>query len=126
MLDMNYYTDASNSALWSKLMMPSATSAPGLDFYAVSILFSIITGLIFADAYAMTKGLFTAKKSFKADKYWNVGLKFGAFLFMLAMLTGTMGMFLTFALPFGLLVSWLAQSLAICLASGVAFAKIMG
>ena len=101
-------------------------SPPGLGFYAVSIFFSLLTGLIFADAYSMTKQLFTAKKSFRSDKYWNVGLKFGMFLFMLVMLTGTMSMFLTLAVPFGLLVSWLVQSLAICLASGVAFAKIIG
>lgn len=126
MADMGYYTDAAYSALWSKLMMATPTSAPGADFYAISIFFSVITGLIFADAYSMTKHLFTAKKSFRSDKYWNIGLKFGMFLFMLTMLTGTMGMFLTFALPFGLLVSWLVQSLAICLASGVAFAKIIG
>ena len=123
--DMNYYTDAANASLWSAIMMPS-TSAPGMGFYAVSIFFSLITGLIFADAYSMTKHLFTAKKSFRSDKYWNVGLRFGMFLFMLTALTGTMSMFLTFAVPFALLVSWLAQSLVVSLAAGVAFAKIIG
>ena len=123
--DMGYYTDTANSALWSKVMMPSA-APPGLDFFAVSILFSLITGAIFADAYSMTKHLFTTKKSFRSDKYWNVGLRFGMFLFMLTALTGTMSMFLTFAVPFALLVSWLAQSLVVSLAAGVAFAKIIG
>ena len=126
MADMGFYTDASNASLWSKLMMATPTSAPGTDFYVLSIFFSAITGLIFADAYSMTKHLFTTKKSFRSDKYWNIGLKFGMFLFMLTALTGAMGMFLTFAVPFGLLVSWLAQSLVISLAAGVAFAKIIG
>lgn len=123
--DMGYYADPANAALWSKVMMPAA-APPGMDFFAVSILFSLITGAIFADAYSLTKHLFTAKKSFRSDKYWNVGLKFGMFLFMLTALTGTMSMFLLFAIPFGLLVSWLAQSLVISLAAGVAFAKIIG
>lgn len=123
--DMNYYTDPINFPLWSKLMMPGP-APPGLDFYAVSILFSLITGLIFADAYSMTKHLFTAKKSFKADKYWDVGLKFGLFLFLITCLTGTMTMFLLFAVPFGLLLSWLVQGLVVSLATGVAFAKIIG
>ncbi|MFA6490158.1 MAG: hypothetical protein WCT52_05785 [Candidatus Micrarchaeia archaeon] len=122
--DMGYYTDPANAGLWSKVMMPAA-APPGIEFFAVSILFSLITGAIFADAYSLTKHLFAAKKSFRSDKYWNIGLKFGMFLFMLTSLTGAMSMFLLFALPFGLLVSWLAQGLVVCLASGVAFAKIL-
>lgn len=125
LLDMPYYANPANFGLWSAIMMPAA-GPPGMEFFAVSILFSLITGLIFADAYALTKGVFAAKKSFKAGKYFHVGLKFGLFLFLLSSFAPFLATFLMLAVPFGLLLSWMAQGLAISLASGVAFAKIMG
>lgn len=124
-LDMGYYANPEYFGLWSKVMMPGP-SPPGAEFYAASIIFSLITGFIFAEGYALTKHAFASKKSFRADKDFQVGLKFGLFLFLMTSLTGTMSMFLLFAVPFWLLVSWLAQGLVISLACGVAFAKIIG
>ena len=123
--DMGYYTDAANAALWSKVMMPGP-QPPGIEFYAISIAFSLISGLIFAYAYSITKQAFSLKKSFKSDRYWHVGLKFGLFLFLITSLAGTLSMYLLFAVPSGLLLSWLVQGLVACLATGVAFAKIIG
>ncbi len=122
--DMPYYTDPAHFSLWSPVMMPSA-QPPGMEFYALSILVALASGLIFAYAYAISKSAFVLKKAFKSDRYWKVGLKFGIFLFLLTGFTGTLSMYLLFAVPSGLLFSWAVQSLVICLASGVAFAKIM-
>ena len=123
--DMGYYTDAANASLWSKVMMPGP-QPPGMEFYALSIAFSLVSGLVFAYAYAITKQAFALKRSFKADRFWQIGLKFGLFLFLMTSLTGTLSMYLTFAVPSGLLLSWLAQGLVASLAAGVAFAKIIG
>lgn len=124
-LDMGYYTDTANAALWSKVMMPGP-QPPGIEFYIISILVMLVAGFIFAYAYTITKQAFTLKKSFKSDRYWEVGLKFGLFLFLMTSLTGTLSMYLMFAVPSGLLLSWLAQGLVASLAAGVAFAKIIG
>ncbi len=123
--DMGYYANAAYSALWSKIMMPGQ-QAPGAEFYILSIAVALITGFIFAYAYTITKQAFTMKKSFKSDRYWKVGLKFGLFLFLMANLTGMLSIYLMIALPAGLLLSWMVQGLAVSLAAGVAFAKIIG
>ena len=123
--DMGYYTDAANASLWSKVMMPGP-QPPGIEFYVLSVVFTLIAGFIFAYAYSITKQAFILKKSFKADRFWQVGIKFGLFLFFMTSLTGTLSMYLLLAVPSGLLLSWLAQGLVASLAAGVAFAKIIG
>jgi hypothetical protein len=123
--DMPYYTDPAYFSLWSPIMMPGP-SPPGMEFYTLSILVALASGLIFAYAYLVSKQALALKKAFKSDRYWKVGLKFGVFLFLLTGFTGTLSMYLLFAVPSGLLFSWAVQSLAICLASGMAFAKIIG
>ncbi len=124
-LDMSYYTDPANFALWSRLMMPSQ-GPPGAEFYLLSVVFALIIGLIFTYAYKITRQAFASKRAFRADRYWEVGLKFGLFLFIFTGFTGTLSMYLLFAIPFGLLFSWALQSLVASLAAGVAFARIMG
>ena len=123
--DLPYYTDPANFALWSKVMMPGP-QPPGMEFYALSIAVSLATGLIFAYAYMISKQAFVMKKSFKSDRFWKVGLKFVLFLFLLTCFTGILSMYLLFAIPMGLLLSWTAQGLAVSLAAGVAFARIIG
>ena len=123
--DMGYYTNAAYSALWSKVMMPGP-QPPGAEFYLLSIALTLVAGFIFAYAYTITKQAFTMKKSFKSDRFWKVGLKFGLFLFLMTSLTSIFSMYLLLAIPSGLLISWAVQSLVISLAAGVAFAKIIG
>ncbi|VVC00351.1 Uncharacterised protein [uncultured archaeon] len=124
LVDMNYYTNPAYFSLWSTLMMPGA-APPGLDFYAASILVSLITGLVFAYAFSMSKQLFVAKKAFKSDKYWKIGIRFGLFLFVMIGATNFLSSWLLFSFPLALQLSWLLQALVIYLAAGVAFAKVM-
>ncbi|MCX6772708.1 MAG: hypothetical protein NTV88_02965, partial [Candidatus Micrarchaeota archaeon] len=91
--DMNYYTDPANAALWSKIMMPGP-QPPGIEFYVASLLMTFLIGLIYAYAYTITRGAFASKKSFKADKQWEVGAKFGVFLFLISSLPGMFSMYL--------------------------------
>ena len=123
--DMGYYANAAYSGLWSSIMMPGQ-QAPGIGFYALSVVFTLIGGFIFAYAYKITKQAFVMKKAFKSDRYWKVGLKFGLFLFLMTTLTGMLSMYLMIAIPAGLLLSWMVQGLVVSLAAGVAFAKVIG
>ncbi|VVC01395.1 Uncharacterised protein [uncultured archaeon] len=115
--DMGYYTDPAYFPLWSPLMM-GAQGPPGTDFYAFSIVFSLITGTIFACMYFFMKSLFKQKTCLQR------GYKFGLFLFLVNGVTGTLSMYLIFAVPAMLLFSWLVQGLITSLAFGVAIAKI--
>lgn len=124
-VDMPYYTNPAYFGLWSPIMMPGP-QPPGAGFYALSIIVALVTGLIFAYAYKISKQAFIAKKSFRSDKSWMVGLRFGFYLFVLTGLTSMLAMYLLLAIPFGLLISWAIQGLIASLAAGVAFAKIMG
>ena len=122
--DMKYYTDPATSALWSKLMMPGP-SPPPAEFYIVSLLILLVTGLVFAYAYKITRYAFASRKSFKADKQWEVGAKFGIFLFLVATLPGMFSMYLMFAVPAGLILSWIVQGFATSVLTGIIFSKII-
>jgi hypothetical protein len=122
---MGYYTDPANSGLWSKLMMPGP-QPPGMEFYISSIIFSLAAGAIFAYLYTLVRPALSTKQPFHSSKPIDIGLKFGLLLFALTSLTGFLSMFLLLAIPFGLLFAWLVSGLIVCLASGVAFAKLMG
>jgi hypothetical protein len=116
---MKYYLDPSLLPFWSRLMMPSS-GMPGLEFYAASISFSFILGCFFAYAYNITS------QAFQARNQAQTGLRFGAFLFLLSAVPGFFMVSLMFALPPALVLSWQAESLAICLIFGVAMARIYG
>lgn len=115
--DMCYYSNPAYFMLWSPLMMP-AQGPPPMDFYLFSIAFSLITGAIFAYAFLLTKA------SFKEKSFLQAGVKFGLFLFLISGITSTLSMYLLFAVPAGLLFSWLAQGLIVFLAFGIAMARI--
>ena len=121
---MSYYTDPANSALWSKLMMPGPAPPPA-EFYLVSIIITFITGLIFAYAYVITRHAFAGKRSFRADRQWEVGAKFGVFLFLISTLPGMVSIYLLFAVPFGLVVGWIVQGFVPNVLTGVIFSKII-
>lgn len=123
-LSMDYYTNPQYFPLWSEIMMPN-NGSPGADFYAYSIIFDTIVGAAFAYAFLLTKQALIAKKPFKADRFWQLGLKYGVFLFGVAQVPGFFAMYLTLAIPLGLLLVWLVQGLAISLAFGVACAKLL-
>lgn len=116
--DMPYYTDPANAALWSKVMMPGG-GAPGPNFTILSIIISLITGLIFGMAYVVLK------QNFKQSVYLHRGLSFGIFLFILVGVPSFLTMAMLFAIPFGLQISWLVQALIVALAGGIAFAKYL-
>lgn len=114
--EMSYYIEPAYFGLWSSLMMSNA-GPPGMQFFMYAILFSIISGIIFAWVYAIVNKSIPDKGACK-------GLWFGTMLFFAVAFTGTLTMYLLLAIPTGLLMLWALQNFVIFLIGGVAIAKI--
>lgn len=112
---MDYYTNPLYFQLWSKLMMP-AQGPPGADFYIVSALSNFIMGLIFAVAYPLVT---------LPGKGVTKGVNYGAFLFFVVGVPFMLSVKLLLAVPGALLAGWLAESLVIYMAAGMAFSRII-
>ena len=114
--EMGYYVEPAYFGLWSTLMMPNG-GAPGMQFFMYAILFSIVSGIIFAWMYAIVRDSIPGKGYCK-------GLWFGLLLFFVVAFTGTMSMYLLLAIPTALLMLWALESFVIYLIGGVAIAKL--
>ncbi len=114
---MGYYTDPAYFPLWSKVMMPGA-GPPGPEFFALGILFSLATGLIFASSYSLLKASVPGAGIRK-------GLNFGLLLFLIAGVPFTLTTYLLLAVPPALLFSWAVEALITYAAGGAAFARLM-
>ncbi|MEW5955490.1 MAG: hypothetical protein AB1626_03060 [Candidatus Micrarchaeota archaeon] len=118
MLDMQYYTDPANFALWSGIMMPNQ-GPPGTEFLLLSIAFAFVSGLIFAAAFHVLRNSFE-KDALKA------GAAFGVLLFFVATLPGMLATYLNLAVPAGLVASWTVAGLVVNVLGGAAIGKISG
>jgi len=118
MLDLGYYTDPANFAIWSKIMMPNQ-GPPGMEYFALTIALAFVTGLIFTAAFQ------TVRKSLENDAV-KAGITFGVLLFFVATLPGMLSMYANLAVPTGLVASWIVAGLVVDLLGGVAIAKISG
>jgi chromate transport protein ChrA len=117
MATMSFYTDPTYFGVWSKIMMPGE-GPPPTEFYYYSIVFAVITGIIYAVIFEMIK------KSIPRKTAINQGLYFGFLLFLLG-IPWTLTMYLLINLPSVLLFYWSMTSLVIDLIGGAAIAKIM-
>ncbi len=117
-LDMDYYTNSENFSLWSNIMMPDI-GPPGIEFYGLSLVFGLITGLIFTIFYILIA------KTIRQKTVLKTGLFYGILLFILTQIPMIFSMFLLFAIPIGLLLSWVLQSLIIAMISGVGIVYIV-
>jgi hypothetical protein len=116
--DMSYYMDANYFGVWSKLMMPTA-GPPPVEFTYISIVFSLITALIFCFVYIKIKNVFSTKTTTKA------GLIYGCGVFLIAGIPSTLSLILLINLPLALIISWAVQSLVMYLISGIIAAKLI-
>jgi len=110
-LTMSYYTDPAYFGLWSSLMMPT-NGPPGVEFFAVSLIFSFVIGLIFAYLYHRLKGTVS-------------GITFGLLLFAVSCVPGYLSTYLLLAVPTLLLVSWAVEGLVVSILGGLAIASLM-
>ncbi len=114
---MGYYTDPAYFPLWSKFMMSTA-GPPGPEFFALSILFNLATGLIFAWCYSLVEGSIPGEGTGK-------GINFGLLLFLVAGVPFTLTTYLLLAVPPLLLFSWALEALAVYALCGAAFSRLM-
>lgn len=117
-LTTGYYMDPAYFGVWSKIMMPAAGPPPAA-FYYYSIAFTFITWLIFGFVYAKL-GVSTHEKNMIKN-----GLRFGALIFLIAGIPGTLSLYLLINLPVGLLTSWAISGLVLYLVGGVVAAKLI-
>ena len=122
--DMPYYTNPAYSAVWSPIMMPGPAPPPA-QFYILSIGSSIVMGAIFAYGYMLVGKAIRGGKSFKAEKPWQTGAKYGLLVFALAGLSN-LTLPLLINIPFSLALSWTVQSAAVCLLAGAVAGRING
>jgi len=116
-LTMNFYLMPQYFGVWSKIMMPGEGPPPA-TFYAFSILFALITGVIFAFIYL------TIMKAVPGKTKLQKGLAYGFILFLVNGIPGFLSLYLIVNLPTVLIIYWLIENLVIFLISGVVFAKL--
>lgn len=111
-LGMSFYTNPDYFAVWSKIMMPTAGPPPA-SFYAYSILFGLLGGILFALVYAVLKGGIPVRSIAKR------GLLYGFLIFLVGGIPGYLSLILLINLPFALVVLWALETLIIDLLGGI-------
>jgi hypothetical protein len=99
LLTFGYYMDPSYFSVWSKVMMPGP-GGPPMEFYFLSIAFSLITGMIYSGVYVKVEEFFK-------DPWKIKGMKYGIALFLLSGVPLFLTTYLIVNVPMGLLLSWL-------------------
>jgi len=116
-LSMSYYQDPAYAAVWSKIMMPVA-GPPPMQFFAVSMLFGLISALIMVWAYHVVAPVLGSQN------WVRKGVFFGIFLFLLVQAPGMLTMMLMINLPAALLFSWLVTGFVVSMVDGLVLAKL--
>ena len=118
LLTMDYYANPAYSAIWSKIMMP-APGPPPLSFFIYALAFGLVECLIFASAYAILM------KSIPGKTKTGKGLNYGALLFLLSNVPGSLAMYLLLSVPAVIIGIWAVEGLVVMLVSGLIFAKMI-
>ena len=116
-LSMGYYLMEEYFPVWSKVMMPVAGPPPS-SFYAYSIGFGVLSGMLFALVYSVIKSGVPGRTAVKK------GLVYGLLVFLVAGIPSSLMLYLLIYLPAGLIGIWSVSSLIAYLISGVIAAKI--
>lgn len=115
---MNFYTNPEYFHLWSEIMMPSG-GAPGMEFFALSLVFNFITAFIFTWFYSLIKGAIPGRLSLMK------GFKYGIFLFIITSVPTFFSMSLLLAVPVALSISWMIEALLIDVLGGIVIARFV-
>ena len=113
---MDFYTNPEYFHLWSEIMMPTA-GAPGMEFFAVSIIFNFITAFIFTFFYVIIKGAVPGKLNLIK------GVNYGIMLFMVTAIPTLFSMVLLLSIPITLNISWMIEALIIDILGGIVIAR---
>ena len=115
-LSMSYYVNSDYFDLWSKIMMPTA-GPPGIWFYVLSLLFSFISGAIFA-------WVFTVIKRGVPFKGIVRGIIYSLLVFLVSTIPGDLSMILLLAVPYMLVLYWTIECLVTYVIMGVILGKM--
>lgn len=116
-LTMSFYTNPAYFGVWSKLMTPTAGPPPA-SFMLYSLVFNLITGIIFASLYCWVGGLLPKDFSGRLVVFVEV-------LFAVTVIPGSLSMILLFNLPLALIVYWAISSLVIYFLATWVFIKLL-
>ncbi|MFA5087367.1 MAG: hypothetical protein WC470_03665 [Candidatus Paceibacterota bacterium] len=114
---MGYYMMEQYFSVWSKVMMPIA-GPPPMSFFAWSLLFSFISGLVLASLYEKVKQSL-------GQTFWQKVCCFTCTIVSLYVIFFMLPLYLLINLPIGLLVAWLISAVVVYFFSSIAFVKIM-
>ncbi|UCG95276.1 MAG: hypothetical protein JSV92_04505 [archaeon] len=115
---MDFYTNPEYFHLWSEIMMPTG-GAPGMEFFAVSVLFNFITALILTLFYVLINKSVPGKFSFMK------GINYGILLFIITAVPTFFSMSLLLAVPVLLSISWMIEALIIDILGGIVIARFI-
>lgn len=117
-LTMGYYTMPQYLQVWSKIMMPSAGPPPA-SFYVYSLVFGIVSGVLFALVYGIVRSSVPGNTSAKK------GITYGLLVFLVGGIPGYLALLLLVNLPSVLILYWAFESLVIYIIGGALVARIV-
>ncbi len=114
---MGFYTDPTYFPVWSKVMMPTQ-GPPPISFFYYSIVFGLIAGILLATVYAIVR---TGIPGIGAKK----GFVYGLLAFLIAVIPGSLSLYLLINLPPSLITYWALENLVIYLIACTIFGKLI-
>ena len=118
LLTMKYYLMHQYFGAWSLVMMPSLGVTPPTNFFVLSILFSLMTGLSLAVFYEFVKSLLAGSRCQKICQFSCLPIAMFFIFFFLPT-------YLIFNAPLALLASWFFTNIIISFLSAMVFIKVL-
>ena len=118
LLTMKYYLMHQYFGAWSLVMMPSLGATPPANFFILSILFSLVTGLSLAMFYEFVKSLLAGSCCQKV-------CQFSCLLVVMSFIFFSLPTYLIFNAPLALLISWFFTNIIISFLSAMVFVKVL-
>lgn len=118
-LTMSFYLDPAYFGVWSKLMMPKAGPPPP-NFFILSLILSLIIGVVLAVFYERIKKVLPSKSAL------GRACDYTAIVSVLTLVLSYFPMYLLINLPLNLIVVWFVSTVAIFYLSALVFVKILG
>ncbi len=116
-LTMKYYLMPQYFGIWSKVMMPTA-GPPPTSFMVLSLLFTLVTGIVLASFFACIKEIL-------GGGYWKKVFNFTGIVISLMLVFAYLPMYLLINLPLGLLVWWFVTGTITLFLGAAVFVKFM-
>ena len=118
MLTMDYYMNPAYAMVWSKVMMPGF-GPPPVSFCVYSIIFGLITALLFVFVFDMVRN------SLKGRTKVLTGIHYGFIVCLLTAIPTLFMLILLINLPFSLLIVWFIEYVIIFVGGGVIVSLLM-